>query len=193
LDTVEGPIADLVHLEDFLSLGTISYYQSLAKIDPAKMFDDVIPVDKVLPVIAAGGESIVGGTAINVPNPNSQLIVLLGVSFDSSAMATPDDTFLVVDRDTDPDYMKLDVTGMPDNGYLPCYVPAIKKLEVRIESTTGIVASPCGFYYGVRKLNVGDHIRWNLGFPNAPLARADAQALITKYPDIAKRMQAGLI
>jgi hypothetical protein len=193
LDTEEIPIADMTHLEDFLSLGTIGYNQSLMNIDPNKMFEEIVCVDRMLPVIVAGGNTVVGGSAINVPNPNSQLIVLLGVMFDNTILATPDDTYICVDRDINANYMRIDTTCMPGTTYVPCYVPAIKKLEVRIESATGIAANECGFIYGVRPLSVGDHLRWALGFPGAPIARSNAMALATRYPDIVKRMQAGLI
>lgn len=195
LDTEEGPISELVNLDDNLSLGTIPYWQSLMHIDPAKLFDDVIPVDKELAAMAAASESVVGGSPINVPNPNSQLIVLLGVMIDRTALpATPSDTFLVIDRDIDSDYVRLDVTAITSNQYIPCYIPALKKLEVRVESATGSGGGviPVGFSYGIRKLNVADYIRWKLPY-NSPIARSDAQALISKYNSTAKKIQAGMI
>jgi len=195
LDSREEEIAELVHLADNLSLGTIPYYQSLCNVDLAKMFDDVIPVDKELAAMAASSESIIGGRAIEVSNQNSHLVVLTGIMVDTTPLpATPDDTFLVVDRDNDPDYMRLDITALTDNVYYPCFIPAIKKLEVRIESATGSGGAvvPCGFSYGVRKLNVSDHIKWEIPL-NSPIARSDAQKIITDYPTMAKKIQAGLM
>jgi len=194
-DEISSMSAIIKKLEDNLSLGTIPRNQSLLNIDPAKMFDDVICVEKNMAAMAASSESIIGGSKINIPNPNSQLIVLLGVMVDTSCFAagTASDTFVVVDRDTDPNYMKLDVTGMADQFYMKCFVPCIKSLEVRVESATGTGANtvPCGFIYGTRKLNVADHIKWNLPF-NSAVARSAAQKLVTDYPDTVKSMQAGV-
>ena len=90
-------------------------------IDPAKMFDQVIPVEKSMAALAAGGEAQIGGSQIPA---NGNLIVLLGIMVDTSVFAaTPDDTFIVVDRDADSDYVKVDITGMPDNLYVPATFP----------------------------------------------------------------------
>ena len=35
------------------------------------------------------------------------------------------------------EYMKLDITALPDNVYVPCFVPAIRSLKVYVQSTTG--------------------------------------------------------
>lgn len=53
---------------------------------------------------------------------------------------------------------------MPDNVYIPCYVPATKKIECRIESATGtgVNTVDAGFVYGVRPLSIADHIAWGL-------------------------------
>jgi hypothetical protein len=196
LDSVEDSLVKDLHLEENMSFGTIPHNQSLLNIDPSKLFDDVIPVEKNMTAMGASSSSIIGGSAINIPNPNSQVAVLLGVMIDTTCFGagTPDDTFIIVDRDTDPEYMKLDVTALPDFTYLKCYVPAIKKLEVRIESTTGTGGNtvPCGFIYGIRNLNVADHIRWKLPF-NSATARSDAQKLVTDWPKTAKGIQAGVV
>lgn len=192
LDSNEETIADSVNLADNLNLGTIPYYQSLMNIDPAKMFDQVIPVEKSMAALAAGGEAQIGGSQIPA---NGNLIVLLGIMVDTTPLpVTPDDTFVVVDRDADADYIKIDVTGMPDNLYVPCYIPAVDKLDIRIESTTGSSGStiPCGFLYGIRKLTVADYIRWEIGY-RSPIARSESLALISRYPEVAKRIQAGLL
>jgi hypothetical protein len=198
LDTDEiNSMSEIIkQLEDNMSLGTIPFNQSLLNIDPAKLFDDVICVEKNMAAMAAGAESIIGGSKINIPNPNSQLIVLLGVMFDTSCFAagTASDTFVVVDRDIDANYMKLDVTGMADQFYMKCFVPCIKSLEVCVESATGTGGNtvPCGFIYGTRKLNVADHIRWNLPF-NSATARSDAQKLATDWPKTVKSIRAGVV
>ena len=192
LDSTEETIADSVNLADNLNLGTIPYYQSLMNIDPAKMFDQIIPVEKSMAALAASSEAQIGGSQIPA---NGNLVVLLGIMVDTTPLtASPDDTFIVVDRDADADYIKVDVTGMPDNLYVPCYIPAVDKLDVRIESTTGSGGStiPCGFVYGTRKLTVGDYIRWELGY-RSPIARSEAMTLISRYPELAKRIQAGLL
>ena len=192
LDTNEDSIAQMTNLEDYLSFGAIPYHQSLMNIDPNKIFEEVIPVEKVLTAIAANGESIIGGQSIPA---NDQLLVLLGIMVDTTNLpATPSDTFFCVDRDIDANYMRLDCSAMPDNVYIPCYVPATKKIECRIESATGtgVNTVDAGFVYGVRPLSIADHIAWGLEFKSAN-DRSKAQALVTKYPTLAKRIQAGLI
>lgn len=194
LDTDELALSNDLHLDEHLSFGTIPHNQSLLNIDPAKLFDDVIPVERNMAIIAAGGESVIGGRKLDIPSPNSQLYVLLGVMVDQDLIVagTADDTFLVVDRDNDPDYMKLDVSGMTDLQYVPCFVPCIKSLNVRIKSTSGTAAGGAGFIYGIRDLTVADHLRWNIPF-NSPVARSDAQKLVTDNPKLAKSIQAGVI
>lgn len=192
----EKTVSDMTNLEDYISFGIIPYNQSLLKIDPAKHFEDIVPVERKLAAMAASSESIIGGSEISVPNPDTQVLVLLGLMFDTTCFGagTADDTFIIVDRDNDPTYMKIDVTGMPDNLYMPCYIPAIKKLKVYVSSATGTGGNtvPCGFTYGVRPLNVADYIRWGLK-PASTKATLDMQNLIKNYPETAQRLKAGMI
>jgi len=192
LDTAEDAIASEIALEDYLSFGAIPYNQSLIHADPVKMFDEIIPIEKEIPAMAAGASAIIGGQQIPA---NGQLLVLLGVMVDTSNLpATASDTFFCVDRDIDTYYMKLDCTAMPDQLYIPCYVPCIKKLECRIESATGTSSKVvhAGFVYGVRPLSIADYIAWDLPF-GSPLQRSKAQELVSRYPTLAKRIKAGLI
>ena len=195
LDTTEQPIADALHIAENLALGMIPYNKSLLNLDYSSLFTDVIPVEKTLAAIPANGKPIIGGSAISSATMNDQLIVLLGVYIDTNCLAagTPSDTFIVVDRDGDPSYIKLDITGMPDNQYVPCYIPAINKLEVRVESTTGTGALtvPCGFQYGVRPLNYMDHLKWGIPY-NSPLARTESLKIFQQYPSQVQAMRAGV-
>jgi hypothetical protein len=193
LDDAEKAVSDAVALGDYIDLGVIPRHQSLLNIDPSKMFDDIVIVERNMAAIAAGGEAVIGGKAINAYN---KLIVLLGVYVDTGILAagTPDDTFFIVDRDADTALMKLDITGMPDNLFVPCYIPAIDKLNVRITSTTGTGALtvPCGFMYGIRPLTAIDRLQWNIGW-NSPIAKSDAANLYSRYPDLVSRIRAGII
>ena len=195
LDTTEQPIADALHIAENLALGMIPYNKSLLKLDHSSLFTDVIPVEKTMAAIAAGGKSIIGGSAISSATINDQLIVLLGVMIDPTCLAggAPSDTFVVVDRDNDPNYIKLDITGMPAMLYVPCYIPAINKLEVRVESTTGTAANTvhCGFMYGVRPLNFMDHLKWESPY-NSPLARTKSLDIFRQYPSQVQAMLAGV-
>jgi len=191
LDTEELAIAEELRLVDNLALGSIPYHQSLLDIDANKMFDEVIFVERNQAIIAAGAEATIGGAKINA---NGQLIVLLGVMLDTAILGagTADDTFLIVDRDSDPEYMKLDITAMPDNVYLKCYVPAVKDLKVYIRSATGTSADGVGFIYGIRDITLADRIRWGLPFPS-PTAKLEAQRLVKDYPKFVRSIAAGVM
>lgn len=193
LSDSERSIADELHLEENLMLGTIPYNQSLLTADFNKMFDDIIYVEREQAIIAAGATGIIGGSEVYVPSANQQVIVLLGVMVDTAMLGagTADDTYLVVDRDNDPEYMKLDITAMPDATYLRCFVPALRKLKVYISSTTGTSAESVGFVYGVRDINFADRIRWNLP-PASPTARLEFENIIQKYPKAYRSIMAGV-
>jgi hypothetical protein len=194
LDTAELDIEQDLHLDENLMLGTIPYNHSLLNIDPHKMFDDIIIRERDQAVIAAGGTGVIGGSEVYVPSADQQLIVLLGVMVDTGLLGagTPDDTFLIVDRDNDPEYMKLDITAMPDNTYLNCFVPATRKLKVYLSSATGTAADGVGFIYGIRDLSVRDRIAWNLP-PGSATAKMNIESLVQKYPKVYKSIKAGLM
>ena len=193
LDTSEVDLEKDLNIDENIMLGVIPHDESLLKIDPSKMFDDIIIVERELAIIAAGGEGVIGGAKIDVPAAGRQLAVLLGVMVDTAMLGagTADDTFLVVDRDQDSEYMKLDITALPDNVYVPCFVPAIRSLKVYVQSTTGTSADGCGFVYGLRDLTAIDRIKWNLP-PGSATGRAEIESLMQRYPKILKGIKAGL-
>jgi hypothetical protein len=196
LDALEAQVADSLLLEDHLSIGTIPYHESLLNIDPSKKFDEIIPVEKSMTALSAASEAVIGGAEITA-RPG-ELVVLLGVMLDTSIFATAvapaNDTYLVVERDGQPDYMKLDYTAMADGLYHKCYVPAVEKLRVTVESATGsgAAAYPAGFYYGTRKLGLADYVRWDLPVPT-PTLRADIETLKAKQPRIFASIKAGVL
>ncbi len=174
-------------LAAYTYLGIAPRHDALTKHpDVYKEFQEVIPLTRS--VIAAVGSD----KAHSAPNLIGQSIspgylsrvgVLLGVFIDNpSLITTPNDSYITVDRDDDPDYMKMDLTAMPRNKLVPCYVPFIDKLSVYLESATGSngYALGIGFIYGLRDMTVLDHMRWGLGYQSNQ-QKVDAEALIAQY------------
>jgi len=193
LDADEVPIADELRLDQSLSLGTIGYHPSLLNIDPGKMFDEVIIVERLLAAMAANSETIISGHQVLI-NPGT-VAVLLGVMIDTTNIsASASDTYVKVDRDGDYGYMQLDVTALPDNLYVPCFVPALETLKVYVTSVTGSAGQtvPAGFIYGVRPLNIRDHELWGIPY-SSPIKTAEVKELLGKNPRIASSIKAGVI
>jgi hypothetical protein len=180
LEQSEEKLVDDLNILDALSLGTLPRYGSLLNDDVFKQFDEIIAVDRLLPAIAALGTGIVG-SQINV-NPGN-VNVLLGVMVDSSIFAAVfSDSYMIMQRDDNYNYMKLDCSGMPDQTYMRCFVPFIDKMQISIYSQTGSAAGtvPAGFIYGVRKMNIIDHIKWGLGY-KSPIEASEADDIIAKF------------
>ncbi len=114
----------------------------------------------------------------------SEVWVLLGIWYNNSsgALTTPNDTYITVDRDDDPDYMKLDVTALPENTLIPCFVPFISELRVFLESVTGSGGNSIGvgFVYGTRPMTILDHELWDIPY-QSQLERNEAQKVIERY------------
>ncbi len=133
-------------------------------------FKKVYEVAKEVTVAASGNTRV--GRMINVKK--GEKAVLLGVYVDSRIATLPgaDDTYFTVNRDViDTSYIKLDCYAMPqfhDTNdtvpYLyyevPCYVPALDRLEILIESTTGVTDLPVRYRYGVANMTLIEKIRW---------------------------------
>lgn len=117
---------------------------------------------------AAAGVATRIGRLINVKK--GEKAVILGMSVDRDAvrevMGGPggNDTYLIVNRDVrDVSYVKLDCLAMPGiHSEIECHIPAIDRLEVTLNSATGIVDLPIRYRYGVADLTVIEKIRWGL-------------------------------
>lgn len=111
--------------------------------------------------VAAGSNTRVG-RIINVKK--GEKAVLLGISVDSTAAialnTAANDTYFTVNRDSDTSYIKLDCAAMPTLNYeTPCYIPALDKLEILIESVKGGTL-PVRYRYGIANMTLMEKIRW---------------------------------
>jgi hypothetical protein len=117
-------------------------------------------------VTVTAGSSTRVGRLINVKK--GEKAVLLGISVDRDAISTAfggpgaNDTYFTLNRDViDSAHIKLDCLAMPSLDYeMPCYIPALDKHEIIIESTTGITSLPVRYRYGVANLTLMEKIRW---------------------------------
>lgn len=117
--------------------------------------------------VTAGSNTRVG-RLINVKK--GEKAVILGISVDRelvhSAFGGPgaNDTYITINRDVvDSSHVKLDCCAMPPiEQEMKCYIPAIDRHEILIESTTGITNLPVRIRYGVAPLTLLEKIRWKL-------------------------------
>ncbi len=141
-------------------------------------FKKIITVHKKVSVTAGANPTRVG-RVVNVKK--GEKAVLLGVAVDSAAVHTQNggpganDTFLTVDRDgVDLGHIRLDCAAMPGlDNEIPCYIPAVNKHEINIESTLGITDLPVYYRYGVAPLTLIEKIRWEYGLTKEEKAIAD--------------------
>ena len=138
-----------------------------------------------------GAPNVVG----NFLNPPYQreVWVLLGIWADWPVLPVPDDSFITIDRDDDSDYMKLDVTALPRNKLVRCYVPFLDELRVYLESAAGSdgVGIGVGFLYGCRPMTIIDHELWDIPY-QSQVERNEAQKTIAQY-GLKNMLKAGLV
>lgn len=117
---------------------------------------------------AAAGVPTRIGRLINVKK--GEKAVILGMSVDRDAVREDfggpggNDTYLIVNRDVrDTSYVVLDCQAMPGiHSEIECHIPAIDRLEVTLNSATGIEDLPVRYRYGVADLTIIEKIRWGL-------------------------------
>lgn len=125
-----------------------------------------------------------------------QKAVLLGLAIENYGTAST--MFLSVKRDNE-QVMKLDSHAFVDdvggnlaafsnemNYEMPCYVNALDRLEVYIESSDTVADVKVRFRYGLAKLTIIDKIRWNL-----PLT--DEDNTIASELDLFDSVKAGVL
>jgi len=142
------------------------YLAGILRTVDAPQFKRIVEVPKE--ITAAAGVPARVGRIINVKK--GEKAVIIGMSVDSDAiqavMGGPgsNDTYLVVNRDVrDLAYVKLDCLAMPTiHNEISCHVPAIDRLEITIESATGITDLPVRYRYGIADLSIIEKIRWGL-------------------------------
>ena len=132
----------------------------LKKID-SPQFKKIIEVTKEVTVTAGSNTRV--GRFINVKQ--GEKAVLLGLAADSATVVSgvgSTDTYLTINRDvSDSSYVKLDTAAMPTIDYeMGCYIPALDRLEILLESVTGISKLPIRYVYGIADLTVIEKIKW---------------------------------
>lgn len=158
---------------------TRKYFAGIIRKVEVPQFKRIIEISKEV-TVAAGSQTRVG-RLINVKS--GEKAVMLGFAVDSSAVKAAfggpgaNDTYLTLNRDVrDTSYVKLDCVAMPFlDTELECYIPAIDRHEVSIESATGITNFPVRYRYGIADLTIMEKIRWGLSLSNEE--QQDAQDL----------------
>lgn len=67
-----------------------------------------------------------------------EILVLESVSADATGLVLADNAQLYVTRDDDTDYLKLPIFAMSKTYDLPCFIPALRKLEVNFYHEHGV-------------------------------------------------------
>ena len=99
---------------------------------------------------------------INVKLGEKVVLLSLGTHPGVGGPATANDTYICINRDTvDLEYIKLDSFTMPAENYqVPCYIPAVDRLEVYVDNTANLTNFPVTFKYGIAELTVLEKIKW---------------------------------
>ena len=140
-------------------------------------FKKVIEVSRQVTVAAAGNTRI--GRIVNVKKGEKAVIV--GIACDRDFITVPmggpgaNDTFVTLNRDIqDLAYVRLDCHSMPSLDYeIPCYIPAVDRHELIVESVTGVTNFPVRYRYGVADLTTLEKIRWEISLTKDEAAIAD--------------------
>lgn len=197
-----GDKSNPVDLYDRLNLGVLpnqscfNYMNLLGEQILNTFGEHLYPVTRTLTPAAASDKPHGAATGVgNVLNPpyQKEVWVLLGVWCDWPRLPAAADSFITVDRDDDMDYLKLDVTALPRNHLVRCYVPFIEDLHVWLESATGSNGANIGvgYLYGRRPLSAIDHALWDIPY-SSQIEQIEADKLIARY-GIANMLKAGLV
>lgn len=141
------------------------YLSGILRTMEVPQFKKIYEVAKKVTVTAGSNTRV--GRLINVKK--GEKAVLLGISVDrdfiSSSHGGPgaNDTYFTLNRDVvDTAHIKLDCLAMPSLDYeVSCYIPALDRHEILIESTTGVTNLPVRYRYGVANLSVLEKVRWS--------------------------------
>ena len=128
-------------------------------------FKKIYEVAKKVTVTAGSNTRV--GRFINVKK--GEKAVLIGIAVDRDFISTKfggpgaNDTYFTLNRDViDTAHIKLDCLAMPSLDHeIPCYIPALDRHEIIIESITGVTNFPVRYRYGVANLSLMEKIRWN--------------------------------
>lgn len=164
LSTAEIALADQFDIRKRFSSGL------LKQID-TPMFQEIKEVVKKV-TVAAGSHTQVG-PLINVKS--GQKAVILSIGTDESASPAVNDTFITINRDiAETSYVKLDTSAMPGlNHDIDCYIPGINRLEVILESVTGVADMPVRYRYAISDLTILEKIKWDISLSTEETAIAN--------------------
>lgn len=145
----------------------------------------------------AGDNPQIGGT---ITVPKDRYIVLDEIAVDGYESAITDN-FIVVDRDDDDEYVKLNCHSMPPFVYnttpadwtpdiplsypMSLRIPAVDKLSVSLENGGAVTNWRARFKYSTYVLTIPDKIRWGLGLK-------PEESSIAKEHDLDNKVKAGL-
>lgn len=160
LDDSEKALANEFDIVKKVNAGTLQKSQVIPP------FKKIIEVVKEVTVVAGSNTRV--GRMINVRS--GQKAVLLGVAVNASAVQTKfggpgrDNTYLTLNRDTvDQAHMKLDCAAMPNiETEVPCYIPALDRHEIIVESAAGITNLAVRYRYGVADVSIIEKVRWGV-------------------------------
>ncbi len=158
--------------------------------DITSQFKRIYEVAKRVTVTAGGNERV--GRIINVKS--GEKAVLLGIAVDRDAVSTKcggpgaNNTYITINRDViDSAHVRMDCLAMPSlDTEMPCYIPALDRHEILIESVTGITDLPVRYRYGVANLTLLEKIRWEQAMT------ADEKKTATEF-DLYDSVKAGIL
>lgn len=144
-------------------------------------------------ITAAGGNNPQVGETITVPK--NRYIVLDEIAVDGYQTAVTDN-YIVVDRDLDEEYVKLNCYALPPfiTGVLPdiplsnplkLRIPALDKISIYLENGSGVTNFRVRFKYSTYVLTIPDKIRWGI-------ALTPEEESIAKTNDLNNKVRAGL-
>lgn len=207
MNAAEKALVEKYNMRKLLAMGLLPRNEDLLGDNVFKWFDEIQTVARRVPDIDDGDEWVVGG---ELKVPYEKVYTLLGIAFDPTAAAlvgqggiTFNELWIKIDRDAINDYMVLDAMTLPtdgvagDNVFLSrMFMPALERVEVRLDNQSGSGISESDdltvrFLYGVRDLNVCDHLMWNYEFLSEAAEEA-AIALDEEYM-LREKLAAGLI
>lgn len=158
LDASEQTLADSFDIKRKYLAGILGLKSS-----DAAQFKKIYEVNKLVTVAANSHTRV--GKLINVKS--GEKAVLLGIGVDSAQVAGvpgANNTYFTLNRDiSDTTYIKLDCAAMPTLNYeMSCFIPALNRLEILIESITGITDLEVRYRYGIANITLMEKIRWGL-------------------------------
>lgn len=126
------------------------------------MFQKVLEVVKKVTVVAGSNSQV--GYLINVKSGQKAVILSIGTNSAFGGLS-PNDTYITINRGiSDKPYVKLDTFAMPGLDHdINCYIPGIDRLEVILESVSGVTDMPVRYRYSVSDITILEKIRWNIG------------------------------